>query len=110
MTTDGMATVFSISVASDGQTVASGGADGITRQWQISDGILLRAFGHHTGGVASVAFAPDGLTFASGSYDFTATLWDPPDGTDLHTLVGHTDVVNAVGFSPDSQRPRSPSL
>jgi hypothetical protein len=66
--------VLSVSVSPDGQTIASGGADGTVRLWSKS-GQPLGEFKGHQGRVRSVSVSPDGQTIASGGDDRTVRLW-----------------------------------
>jgi len=75
--------VWSVSFAPDGQTLASASADGTVKLWDTS-GRELQTLEGHTGSVWSVSFAPDGQTLASGygyqledgSYAGKVILWN----------------------------------
>ncbi|MGD1859339.1 MAG: hypothetical protein ACFB0E_05130 [Leptolyngbyaceae cyanobacterium] len=67
--------VWSVSFAPDGQTLASASEDGTVKLWDRS-GRELQTLDGHTGRVWSVSFAPDGQTLASANGDGTVKLWN----------------------------------
>jgi WD40 repeat protein len=83
-----------------GDLLASGGADGTIKIWNVAYGEQLRTLVGHTQNVSSVAFSADGRVIASGSYDYSAKLWDAATGRELHTLNGHTLAVESIALSP----------
>jgi WD40 repeat protein/tetratricopeptide (TPR) repeat protein len=116
--------VFGVSFSPDGQTLASGGADGTVKLWSLAAGDrpnplnasnlkpksdLLRTFEGHADRVTQVSFSPDGKTLASASFDKTVRLWRLDD-VPLKTLDGHKNRVQSVTFSPDGQRLASASV
>ncbi|MEG3858390.1 nSTAND1 domain-containing NTPase [Microcoleus sp. herbarium12] len=109
--------VFGVSFSPDGQTLASGGADGTVKLWSLAnvgdkrptdasnikpESRLLRTFEGHADRVTQVSFSPDGKTLASASFDKTLRLWRLDD-VPLKTLDGHQNRVQSVTFSPDGQ-------
>src|SRR5260221_9066949 len=54
-----------VAFSSDGERLASGGADSTVRVWDATTGQELATFRGHTGYVWSVAFSPDGNRLAS---------------------------------------------
>jgi WD40 repeat protein len=71
--------VYSVAFSGDGNTLASAGADGRVRLWDVHDRehpTALADLAGHTERVYSVTFGPDGHTLASASQDHTARLWD----------------------------------
>ena len=65
------------SVNGDGQRLATGGADGVVRLWELPTGQELQVTGGLAGGVASVAFAADGRTILATSAGKAGFVWTP---------------------------------
>jgi WD40 repeat protein len=60
--------VKSVSFSPDGRFLASGGADGVVRMWEVESGREVRRM-EHGAGCESVSFSPDGRFLASGGWD-----------------------------------------
>ncbi|NET33673.1 MAG: AAA family ATPase [Cyanothece sp. SIO1E1] len=93
--------VLSVGFSSDGQTIASAGADHTIKLWR-PDGDLLLTLSGHRDVISRVSFSPSGQTIASASLDGTIKLWRP-DGTWLKTLAAHPNGALSVNFSPDGE-------
>ena len=80
----------------DGNTLASGSADGTIRLWDTVTGANQRTFTGYTRWIRSIAFSPDGTTLVSGNEDGTVLLWEITPTIEPLLLgdVNHDGVVN----------------
>ncbi|MBW4464529.1 MAG: WD40 repeat domain-containing protein [Pegethrix bostrychoides GSE-TBD4-15B] len=92
--------LWSVAFSPDGQTLASGGASGQLKLWQVKTGRVLRTLNAQQQ-IRTVAFSPDGRTVASGSEDGKVRLWNYRTGAALKVLSGHTSWISAIAFSVD---------
>lgn len=97
--------VFDVSIAPDGQMVASGGWDNTVRLWS-PDGELIRILRGHQDRVTRVVFAPDGQSLYSSSWDNTVKQWSLSGqllrSIDLDLVAG-LDSLTAINLSPDGR-------
>jgi WD40 repeat protein len=91
--------VYSVAFSADGQWLASGGADGTVRVYDVVDGSLRWPPKTHDEAVYSVAFSGDGSRVASGGYDRVVKLWDAHTGRPRPQLH-RKGRVGSVAFSP----------
>ena len=93
--------VLTVAFSPSGNTLASGGADGTVRGWNVRSGTLFETITAHGRSVRSVRFSPDGSTLASAGADKLIRLWDVWTADLRRTLEGHSERVDTVAFSPD---------
>lgn len=66
--------VNTIAINPNGQTLASGGRDGI-KLWNLTTGELLNTLYGHSDWVSAITFSPDGTKLATGGFDRRVNLW-----------------------------------
>src|SRR5207253_375666 len=57
--------IHGVAFNKDGTRLATAGADGLVKVWDVNTGKELAFYGGHTDGVRAVAFSPDGKQIAS---------------------------------------------
>lgn len=70
----------------EGRRVATAGADGNARVWDVASGKLVRIMRGHTQIVSSVQFAPGGGRLLTGSPDGTARVWRVDTGAQVRSV------------------------
>lgn len=86
----------------DSLTLASTGADGFVRLWNMEDGRKSKQWRAHSAASLDVAYASDGRLATCGS-DGVAKMWDS-NGTELRTFPSMGDWVYRVAFTPDARQ------
>lgn len=87
----------------DGQQLAVGGRDGITRIYRVSDGELVHVLPGHIDMLTSLSWSADGKHLLTTAYDNLVQLWHLPETKLVHsfTLV---DKFRTAALSPDGQQ------
>src|SRR5207244_3422974 len=85
------AAVSCLAFSPDVTRLASAGADGSVRIWEIDSGKEIRSYTDY--GVLRVAFSPDGIRLATTSYQGTIKVWEVSSGQELANFNGHTNAV-----------------
>jgi WD40 repeat protein len=78
--------VVTADFSADGRRVATAGADGTARVWNVASGTLERVMRGHTQIVSSVQFSPDGSLLLTGSPDGTARVWRVDSGAQIRRV------------------------
>ena len=91
-----------------GRLLATGGADGIVRLWDVSASRLARALVGHAADVRSLAWSPHGNILASGDSAGMVRLWEADSGRLLRVMEGPRpdpawSAVDALAWSPDGK-------
>ncbi len=92
----------------DGSQIATSGADGTARLWDLAGNQVARLEGHQ-GSVWQVVFSPDGSQIATSGADGTARLWDLA-GNQITQYEGYGTLRDdwqyiAVAVPPDHLNP-----
>jgi WD40 repeat protein len=95
--------IYTVAIAPDGETVASGSYDGKIEIWHLPTGGLTRTIEAHPDPIASLAISNDGEILVSGSWDDCIKVWNLKTGNLTHTINTFADDVKAVALSPDGE-------
>ncbi len=92
--------IQALSFSSDGQYIASGGADHTIKIWRTSDYKLVRTLTGHTDKIRRICFSQDGEKLISSGDDLTIRIWRIEDGQELKCYT--SDIWNMTfAFSQD---------
>jgi len=94
------ASVNSLAISADGQTLVSGGADQMIKVWNLANEEETHSF-NHADGVLSVAISSDGQLIASGSVNKTIKVWNLETQKAPQVLTGHSGQVMSLAFHPN---------
>ena len=97
-----MAPVYSLDIAGDNLTVATGDRQGNLLLWNAESGQSIRRLKGHKGPVTSLSFADDGKHLASAGADEGVRIWDCSSGQVIRT-PGPRGHVQEVAYSPDGR-------
>ena len=95
--------ILNIAITSDGSRAFTASVDETIREWDLTNGQIVRRYASSNATLGEVALSPDGEIVLVGSKDGTATLRDMATGAELHRMVVDQPIV-AVAFSPDGDR------
>ncbi|MEX0675593.1 MAG: WD40 repeat domain-containing protein [Pirellulales bacterium] len=94
------AEVLSIAVSPDGQTLASGDADGNVDLWDVQSGAKTRSH-KHDHPARAVTFSADGKLLATGDANRTVRVFDASSGSIVRTMKSRSR-LESLDFSPDA--------
>jgi WD40 repeat protein len=92
--------VLSMAVSPNGRLLATVGADGTAKVWDVASGKLKVSMNGHAWPVYGAAFDPGGACLATAGGDSTVRIWNLSDGRQLSELTGHEGIVTCVAYSP----------
>ena len=98
--------VFASVFTPDGQTLFTGGMDGMISIYEMPGGELSNSLeSPHVGGVRALAISPDAKTLVSGGADGSIAFWDLEKGTLLgEPIAAHQHVLTGLSFNKDGSR------
>ncbi|MGI8977634.1 MAG: WD40 repeat domain-containing protein [Pirellulaceae bacterium] len=91
--------VSGVAYKPQGGQLATTGADGKVRLWEIP--APQKLLSDHTAKITAVALSPNGLLLATAAADKSVRIWNVADGAASWTL-GHADSVTALAWKSDS--------
>ena len=95
--------IWDVEFGPNGRWLASAGADGIIRLWDLDSRQSIR-LGGIDDVVMSICFSPSGATLASANGDGTVRLWDVGRGIPIgEPLARRTLAFKVIEFTPDGQ-------
>jgi WD40 repeat protein/energy-coupling factor transporter ATP-binding protein EcfA2 len=92
--------VLGMAVSPNGRLLATAGAEGTAKVWDVASGELMVSMNGHTGPVYGAAFDPGGACLATAGGDSTVRIWDLDDGRQISKLTGHEGIVTRVAYCP----------
>jgi serine/threonine protein kinase len=93
------ASVNSLAISADGQTLVSGSADRMVKVWNLANEEETHSF-NHADSVLSVAISSDGQLIASGSVNKTIKVWNLETQKAPQVLTEHSGQVMSLAFHP----------
>lgn len=94
---------FAFAVTGDDHRLATAGADGVVRVFDIESGELLAELRGHDLAVFCLAWSPDGTRLASSGHDRGIRLWDAATFDPVARLSGHEDTVMDLSWNGDDR-------
>jgi WD40 repeat protein len=102
--------VVSVTFASDGKTLLSGGRDGSVVNWDLRTGQELNWLNDHHSPVYAIAYSSDGQQIVTGGgshhagQDSSLRLWNAGTAELIRTIPNDLNCINSARFLPDGKR------
>ena len=90
-----------VAFAPDGQSMASGGTDGVVVVWNVNTGEATDLFTDHEYDLTALAFGPEGDMLASGGASGCVKIWQLDTGEESYTIepddvLGYQAIISLV--------------
>jgi WD40 repeat protein len=92
-------TILGLAYSPDGQWLATGGADKVTKLIDTQSKAVAKIFEGHTHHVLALSWHEDGHRLATASADETVKIWDIEQGESVKTITGFGTEVTAIAFA-----------
>ncbi len=79
--------IHHVQFSPDGKTLLTGGTDGISQIWDLSNGQAIKTLKGHGGNVEAGVFSPDGSVIATSADDRWIKTWDAATGRVLNSFA-----------------------
>src|SRR5262249_29698963 len=99
--------VAALALTPDGKQLASAGADGTVRPWDVETGKAGLVLHKHGGAVHVVVFSPDAKRLATSGEDRTIRVWDASSGELLFVLPKQPAPVRSLLYVDGGKRLQS---
>jgi hypothetical protein len=94
---------LALAFSADEQRLAIGGADSVSRIYEVASGKELLTIKDHSDWITSLAWSPDGTRLATASRDKTCKVFDTTSGELVTTFSEHGEAVLAIAYHSDGQ-------
>lgn len=93
--------VFAVAISDDGKTVASAGAGGLVKVWDVATGRNFQSLQVGSNELRSLVFSADNKLLAAGDSAGGIFIWNTASGELIASLTTDGDAINALAFSHD---------
>ncbi|KAL2313842.1 U3 snoRNP-associated protein Utp13 [Schizosaccharomyces pombe] len=94
--------VITMTIDPTNTLLATGGAEGLVKVWDIAGAYVTHSFRGHGGVISALCFGKHQNTWvlASGADDSRVRLWDLNSSRSMAVLEGHSSVIRGLTFEP----------